>query len=125
LLQFEVTTTWELTAQEKAIVAVPFPLEQVYRVFSLVIQDMRNHGSKTGNRVHLSIHHKDGISELIVSFENRARKQDTPRKGQSQNLARQIARESGFELRPDPPVQAGQTYRLHVTFPNALYLKWS
>ena len=125
LEQFDLKADWELPDQGKVIIAVPFALEAVQRVFSLLIQDMRNHGTRGGNRIHLSIGHKDGLTELEVLFENRVRKQDVSRTGQSQELARNIAHKAGFEMNPHPPAKAGQAYRVAVTLPNALYLQWS
>lgn len=125
LQHVEVKARWELPDQAKIIVVVPFPLAPVERVFSLILQDMRSHGTKTGNRINCSINHKDGISELKITFENRVRKRDVTRSGASQKLACSVAHQFGFEVLPDPPAQPGEIYRVSVTLPNSLYLQWT
>lgn len=125
LQHVEVRADWELPEQAKVVVVVPFPLSPIERVFSLILQDMRSHGTKTDDRIDCSINHKDGVSELNVVFQNRVRKRNVARSGASQKLARNIAHQYGFEVQPDPPAQPGAIYRVRVTLPNSMYLQWT
>jgi hypothetical protein len=120
----EVKTTWEELGQGKVIVVIPCPLEPVQRVFSLLFQDMRNHGNEVGNKVTFHMEYSEGKSTLVGVFANSVREDNVPGAGLSQNLAANIGNQYGFDLVPDPPASSGEVYRVTVSFPDVFYMQW-